>query len=122
MDEPKGEWIRGGRTSCAVIFVHGILSSSERCWYSGDVYWPRLLCDEPSVADVGIYVFSYRADLFSADYRLGDAVEALNAYLELDGLLNYRELIFVCHSMGGIVLKKVLPNCPIRRYYTHLTL
>lgn len=108
MGQSESRWIRAGRTSCAVVFVHGILSSSEQSWRSGNVYWPQLLSDEASIKDVGIYVFSYRADLFSGNYRLGDAVEALYAYLELDGLLKYRELIFVCHSMGGIVVRQFL--------------
>ena len=56
----------------------------------------------------GVYVFSYRTDTFSGRYSLGDAVEALNAYLDLVGLLRLHKLIFVCHSMGGIVVRQFL--------------
>src|SRR5712664_2305811 len=104
MSDPRGEWIRKPQGDAAVIFVHGILSSGEECWRSGDVYWPALLTREEQVSTVGVYVFSYRADALSAGYSLGDAVEALNAYLRLDQLLQLQRLIFVCHSMGGILV------------------
>src|SRR5690348_744272 len=101
MSDLKCEWIRRSQGDAAVIFIHGILSGGDECWRTGDVYWPELLIGEQDVSDVGVYVFSYKADAFSAGYSLGDAVEALNKYLDLDQLLQLKRLIFVCHSMGG---------------------
>jgi len=106
--EPQGRWIRRAVADSAVVFVHGVLSSGETCWRSGDVYWPEILAQESVLSDIGIYVFSYRSDVFSAGYSLGDAVEALNAYLKLDQLLQLGNLIFVCHSMGGILVRQFL--------------
>jgi pimeloyl-ACP methyl ester carboxylesterase len=108
MSDQHGQWIRKPKASIAVIFVHGFLSSGDTCWRSSDIYWPDLIGAEESITDVGIYVFSYRADALAAGYSLGDAVEALNAYLELDKLLDLQSLIFVCHSMGGIVVRQLL--------------
>jgi tetratricopeptide (TPR) repeat protein/pimeloyl-ACP methyl ester carboxylesterase len=109
MSEPSGHWLRRPATSAAaVVFVHGILSNSESCWRTGDVYWPDLLASEESLTGIGIYVFSYRSDAFAANYSLGDAVEALNAYLTLDKLLELKWIIFVCHSMGGIVARQLI--------------
>ena len=53
-------------------------------------------------------MFSYRADAFAAGYSLGDAVEALSAYLRMDRLLDLETLIVVCHSMGGILVRQFL--------------
>ncbi len=109
MDEPQGVWLRRSGDGTAIIFVHGLLSDGDGCWRSDDlVYWPDLVAHEDSLATSGVYVFSYRTAAFSGGYSIGDAVEALKAYLELDGLLTLRTLVFVCHSMGGIVARQFL--------------
>jgi hypothetical protein len=102
-----GEWVKKPEGDACAIFVHGILSSGDTCWRAGEFFWPELLSQE-RIPGLGVYVFSYRSDAFSGDYSLGDAVEALHAYLGLDDLLRLRNLIFVCHSMGGIVVRQML--------------
>jgi len=63
---------------------------------------------EPALSAIGIYVFSYRSDVLSGGYDLGDAVEGLKAHLQLDGLFNLKTMIFVCHSMGGILVRQFI--------------
>jgi Putative serine esterase (DUF676) len=93
---------------CA-IFVHGILSSGETCWQNENgSYWPTLLKEETSLSSLGIYVFSYQTGIFSGSYRLGDIVDALKEYMRLDDVFKSDRLIFVCHSMGGIVVRKFI--------------
>ena len=106
----KGDWIQKPQQDTTVIFVHGILSSSEECWKNDNgTYWFNLLKEDTKLAGLGIYTFSYNTGIFSGDYSLNDAVDALKARLELDDVLkqNHR-LIFVCHSMGGIVVRKYI--------------
>jgi anti-sigma regulatory factor (Ser/Thr protein kinase) len=90
-----------------VVFVHGLLSDAINCWrHAAGAYWPQLVADDPQLADVGIYVFTYETDAFSANYRLGDVVDALKEHMRLDRVSDSKRLIFVCHSMGGIVVRK----------------
>lgn len=103
----RGEWIKAPTNGTAVVFVHGILSSGETCWtHENGAYWPRLLAEEASLGDFGIYVFTYQTGVFSGSYSIGDAVDALKEHMRLDGVLDNHQLIFVCHSMGGIVVRK----------------
>lgn len=105
----QGEWIRKPASDTSVVFVHGILSSGDACWkHANGAYWPDLLKNENTLSTLGIYVFTYRSDIFSGNYRLGDAVDALKEHLQLDGLLDGRRIVFVCHSMGGIVVRQFL--------------
>lgn len=104
--DPGGEWVKKPKADTAVVFVHGILSDSNSCWRNGNAYWPEFLMHEKQLESIGIYTFSYRSDVLAVDYSLGDAVDALNTFLKLDGLLELRNLIFVCHSMGGIVVRR----------------
>jgi len=104
-----GKWIRKPEGSTSVVFVHGILSSGETCWqHQNGSSWPELLKSEKGLEDLGIYVFTYETGIFSGNYRLGDAVDSLKEHMHIDDLLQGRRLIFVCHSMGGIVVRKFI--------------
>lgn len=103
--EVGGKWRRKAQNNVAVVFVHGILSNTD-VWKSAETSWPDLLCSEPEVSEAGVYVFSYRADVWSGNYTLGDAVESLHAYVTVDRLLEHGDLVFVCHSMGGILVRQ----------------
>ena len=105
----QGEWIRKPQGEASAIFVHGILSSGETSWRNENgSYWPELLKNEPELAPLGIYVFTYQTGIFSGSYRIGDIVDALKEHMRLDGVLKCNRLIFVCHSMGGIVVRKFI--------------
>ena len=105
----KGEWERRFGNGAAVVFVHGALSSGETCWQNANgTYWPSLLEDEPTVEKVGIYVFTYATNIFSGTYRLGDVVDALKEQMRVDRVFDCRTLVFVAHSMGGLVVRKLL--------------
>lgn len=45
------------------------------------------LAKENEINQAGIYVFSYRTDVFAGSYSIGDIVETLHTYLKLDNLL-----------------------------------
>lgn len=106
----KGDWLRrpkGEAGSSVVIFVHGILSNDQDCWrHHNGCYWPELLSKHTKLSDIGIYVFKYLTNVFSGKYNLDDAVDSLREQLILDDVLNSGRVIFVCHSMGGIVVRK----------------
>ncbi len=106
-----GEWIRRAQNQAAtVVFVHGILSSGEQCWrHKNGTYWPELLKNEPQIESLGIYVYSYQTSFSSGSYSLSDVVDDLKEHLiTLDQVLDRSQIIFVCHSMGGIVVRKFL--------------
>jgi hypothetical protein len=63
---------------------------------------------ERTLSSVGVYAFSYRTDLLSGNYRIGDAADLLHATLDLEDLLKVKKLIFVCHSLGGIVARRFI--------------
>jgi tetratricopeptide (TPR) repeat protein len=105
----EGHWLRNPRNGIAVVFVHGVLSSGESCWRNANgTYWPELLISESDIQSVGIYVFTYQTGIFSGTYSLGDVVSALQEHLRLDKVLDVNQIVFVCHSMGGIVVRKYL--------------
>jgi pimeloyl-ACP methyl ester carboxylesterase len=99
--------VRPTASEKCVVFVHGILSSGETAW--GSPSWPELLKAEPELMHAGIFVFTYRTSLSSRTYSIADAADALReAFFSIDGLWKVPNIVFVCHSMGGIVVRRFL--------------
>ncbi|WP_157405926.1 alpha/beta fold hydrolase [Acidovorax sp. CF316] len=96
-----------------VVFVHGLLSDGEKCWqHQNGTYWPELLSRHQATRNVGIYEFTYRTNVFSGSYNLSDIVDSLKECLHLDGVNSARKIVFVAHSMGGIVVRRyVVQRC-----------
>lgn len=106
----QGEWVRHGSVAApVVVFIHGIRSSGDSCWrHSNGAYWPDIVAKDHELLDVGVYVYTYRTGIFSGSYRLADVVDDLKERLTIDGVTKYAKIVFVCHSMGGIVARKYL--------------
>ncbi len=105
-----GKWIRKPKNDASVVFVHGILSSGETCRrHANGAYWPELLKSEPELEAWGIYVYTYETGVFSGTYSLNDVVDDLKERLfKFDKVAESRRIVFVCHSMGGIAVRKFL--------------
>lgn len=106
----KNGWLRRTENSCTVVYVHGFLSSSENCWqHRNGTYWPNLLMNEKTLDKVGIYAYNYQTAISSGNYSLSNIVDNLKEIIfSLDNLAKSKKLIFVCHSMGGIVVRKLI--------------
>jgi hypothetical protein len=88
------------------VFVHGILSSGETAW--GSPSWPDLLAAERDLENVGVFVVTYQTGLRSRTYGIADVADYLREHLRLSKLLEKPRIVFVCHSMGGIVVRRFL--------------
>ncbi|KAH0538139.1 hypothetical protein FGG08_005247 [Glutinoglossum americanum] len=103
-----------------IIFVHGLTGDSYNTWLEAEsgTYWPvHLLCQ--SVPDARTMAFGYDADVAKflrpvsqsnlrdhASTLLGDlADKRIGAESPLS---NQRKIVFMVHSLGGLVLKKAL--------------
>ena len=106
----QGKWIRPPQTGVSIVFVHGILSSGETCWkHKNGTYWPSLLADEEKFKAYGVYVYTYETGIFSGTYDLNNVVDDLKERIfTLDKVAESHRIVFVCHSMGGIVVRKFL--------------
>ena len=102
------EWINKESKENVVVWVHGFLSSGTTCWQSEKSYWPKIVSDDFKSHEFSNIVFTYQTDVFSSNYSLGDVVDSLKELIGLKGILKYKNIIFVCHSMGGIIARKYL--------------
>jgi len=96
----------------AVVFVHGIFGDTLGTWSAGGdtLSFFKLLS---GVSDVGpqidTYAFGFTSKMFgggSLDIR--EAANKLHQSLEFDKVLDYQTIVFVGHSMGGLIILREL--------------
>lgn len=110
-------WVEVNYSPTVVVFVHGILSSSETCWWNSQarVSWPDLVLNDPEFKRPSVFVAGYPADVFTGDYLVYDAAEELIARLRTQydrrSPMRKPKMLFVCHSQGGLVVRQMLVAC-----------
>ncbi|EER37160.1 LipA and NB-ARC domain-containing protein [Histoplasma capsulatum H143] len=110
-----------------IVFVHGLNGTSYNTWATKkpEVFWPGdLLPHTLKGQNVRILTYGYDANVTS--FARGTSKERLHNHAEhLAGQLIAnrnlqdaveRPIIFVCHSLGGIVVKKTLLYCEHLRH------
>lgn len=116
---PNNTWVsRNPDADTVVVFVHGIFSASQTCWFHAgtspveDAYWPRLLTSDQSLAPLSVFCGGYYTASLSGKYDLNDCADELHRMLnrkQTEGrILEHPKIIFVAHSTGGIVVRKML--------------
>jgi outer membrane protein OmpA-like peptidoglycan-associated protein/pimeloyl-ACP methyl ester carboxylesterase len=98
-----------GKTK-VIVFVHGVVGDSTSTWTNSSTgaYWPDLLVADPAFRNANIYVFQYPTAPVGRSLSINELAEAMRRRLEADGVLNQPELIFISHSMGGLVTRAFL--------------
>jgi len=91
-----------------IIFVHGALGDSISTWTTGKSYWPQLLTDDEAFAGASVYVLEYPTNLFSNGLNINQLSIDMRRTFEDSKIDNHKELIFVAHSMGGLVVRDYL--------------
>ena len=94
-----------------VIFVHGLTGDARATWTneSGDEFWPSWLQDD--LKQITVYTLGYPTSLFEKWAKKEmDMFERATNVLELFAGHNigHRPVVFVAHSLGGILTKLLL--------------
>ncbi|KAK0661187.1 hypothetical protein QBC41DRAFT_236104 [Cercophora samala] len=99
-----------------LIFVHGLGGGSRKTWDKNNdpsLYWPQeWLSRDPEFKHVRVHTFGYPADWTErreSVLNIHDFANSLLSQLQASATIrrsNQVPLIFVCHSMGGLVVKQ----------------
>jgi pimeloyl-ACP methyl ester carboxylesterase len=106
--EPTSRYIRRlDNASTVIIFVHGVTSSGETAWRSKTSYWPSMLTSDSAFDGADIFVHSYPTS-FWATMSIDELAEDMRVVFNGNGVTDHKKLIFVAHSMGGLVVRAYL--------------
>ena len=97
--------------ACDVVFIHGLGGGSHSTWTKdavADGFWPVWIATD--FPDLGVWTLGYHADVSawtSESMPLADRGTAILEELANEGI-GERPIIFITHSMGGILAKQLL--------------
>ncbi len=116
------QWFSWTSSDTVIVFVHGILSDSRSAWLQGKqdtgyTYWPHLVSKDSYFQQPSIFLCGFYAKNDASFYEIQDASEEvyrglINEYKTTksgtQAAYHKDNLLFVCHSTGGIVITDLL--------------
>lgn len=109
--EPQWVSTQQPRDDVALVFVHGIFGDTLGTWSakSGARFFD-LLNQHKAVADkTDLFAFGYTSHMFEGgSFDIQEAANTLYERLKFERVLEYPALVFVAHSMGGLVVLRTL--------------
>lgn len=99
--------------SRAIVFIHGIYGSGQDTWKSedGKAYWPDLMSTDSQFNDADIVVKSYLTG-FTGNNGNVQTISASLARDLADVFSTHKQVVFLCHSLGGLIVKQLLLDNP----------
>ena len=121
-------YIRRENADTVVVFVHGVFGGAVGTWTNSQsrAYWPKMLVDDPAFRNVDVYVYSYATPYVGHSYTIDELIENMRLVLTNDEIFKkHKRVVFLCHSMGGIVVRGFLkryaanaPQVPLVYFYS----
>ncbi len=125
--ESKSFWVRQNQKSRVIVFVHGVLGDARGSWTNTETgaFFPDLVEKEPTFADADIFVAGFPSPARRASYSIDGLTEKLYRDLKNKGVLAYEDIVFINHSMGGVVARafvlkyeKVRPKVKMMQFFS----
>ena len=114
-------WYEYNDSEDVVVFVHGFFSESAGAWlyenkldHTKDQFWPDLIRSDARLANPSLFLGGYHSTLDSGNYGFDNCADELFSALQRQDeqghppVMDKPGIVFVCHSMGGIVVRYVM--------------
>lgn len=101
---------RKQENSQVVVFVHGVMGDSIATWTNSTTkaYFPSLVAADPAFQRANIAVVDVPSPITSRAPSIDELADSMRLHLDAKEVLAHREIIFVVHSMGGLVTRSFL--------------
>jgi pimeloyl-ACP methyl ester carboxylesterase len=105
--QPASHYIRKSDSDNVIVFVHGIFGNSVETWTTGTNYWPEMLSKDNDFEGSDIYVLQYPTKP-DTTFSIDELSESMRLRLRDAGIENKKRIVFLTHSMGGLVARAYL--------------
>jgi pimeloyl-ACP methyl ester carboxylesterase len=96
-----------------IVFVHGLHGSRQSWRASNGAYWPDLIKTDLRFAYSDVDVAEYPTPPKNGLMSSVQLSEILWARLKQDHVWEHREVVFIAHSLGGILIEEMLLIHPL---------
>lgn len=94
-----------------IVFVHGVLGNADTTWRNTetDAYWPKLVCLDHDFKEFDVYAIGYDSPQMGRSSNVEEVSQrVLQQLRDRDVFTRYKQINFVAHSMGGLVVRRML--------------
>jgi pimeloyl-ACP methyl ester carboxylesterase len=95
-----------------IVFVHGIHGDRDTWSAANGAYWPDLLRVDPRFQHSDVFVAEYPTPSSSGRYSTAQLAQRLWQQLKDNRVWDHREVVFIAHSLGGLITEEMLLNHP----------
>src|ERR1700690_2641954 len=95
-----------------IVFVHGLHGSRDSWRASNGAYWPDLVRTDPRFAFSDVEVAEYPTPDKNGTMSSTQLADILFTHLKQNHVWDHREVAFVAHSLGGILVEEMLLKHP----------
>jgi pimeloyl-ACP methyl ester carboxylesterase len=103
-------YARSDQQKGAIVFVHGVMGDARSTWTNTatKANWPELIKRDRRFDGYNIYVFGFPTPAVGRSYSVDELADHMRLVLGQADVLSHTKLIFVCHSMGGLITRALL--------------
>jgi hypothetical protein len=93
-----------------IVFVHGVFGDPFVAWTNrSGVSWPDLIKQDKQFQDFTVAIYHYDSPYLQRTSSINEIAGRMLRQLEDEGVFEkYKEIYFIVHSMGWLVVKRVL--------------
>lgn len=95
-----------------IVFVHGLHGDRTTWKASNGAYWPDMIRSDPRFAFSDVEVAEYPTPSSNGKMSSVQLAEILWNRLRQDHVWDHREVVFIAHSLGGILVEEMLLRHP----------
>lgn len=127
--DPDPHWVirHTPAAKVALVYVHGVTGDMVGTWTApnGQTFWDLVERNDATKGKLDTFVYGFPSYIFkSGSFDVREAANRLHERLEYHEVLNYPAVVFVAHSMGGLVVlrellthREVLTKVPVVMFY-----
>jgi pimeloyl-ACP methyl ester carboxylesterase len=95
-----------------IVFVHGLHGNKDSWRASNGAYWPDMVRTDPRFAFSDVEVAEYPTPASNGKMSSTQLADVLWNRLKKDRVWDHREVVFIAHSLGGILVEEMLLRHP----------